>query len=99
MAKLSARGRTEQHRFSKVTREQRGTNDIFDSTRYISIMSDGHILRKTTWRNSIGKLEGTPWNNMGRCDNVTSYIEKLTQSGYSPPGPPGQKGGDSDDET
>ena len=83
MAKLSARGRTELYRLSKTITEQAGTADQYESTRYYAIMSDGHILRKTCWRNSIGKLESTPWNDLCRCPNVQAYLATLKTAGYS----------------
>ena len=83
MAKLSARSRTELYRLSKTTAEQAGTADEYKSTKYYAIMSDGHVLRKTSWHNSIGKLEGTPWNDLGRCSDVPAYLAKVKLAGYS----------------
>ena len=84
MAKLSARGRTELYRLSKVTKEQAETQDAYESIRYYAIMSDKHVLKKSTWRNSGGKLEGTPWKDLGRLSgDVTDYVEKLKANGYT----------------
>ena len=83
MAKLSARGRTELYRLSKTTTEQARTADQYESTRYCAIMSDGHILRKTSWHNSVGKVESTPWNDLGRCADVPAYLAKVQLAGYS----------------
>ena len=84
MAKLSAHKRTELYRLSKVTKEQAGSADEYEATRYYAVMSDKHVLKKTMWRNSTGKLDGTPWNDLGRLSgDISAYVEKLKTAGYS----------------
>jgi len=84
MAKLSAHGRTELYRLSKVTKEQAGSADEYESIRYYAIMSDKHVLRKSAFYNSLGALISSPWNDLGKLSGeIESYMQKLRTSGYS----------------
>lgn len=84
MAKLSARGRTELVRLSKAITEQAGTMDTYESTRFYAIMSDKHVLKKTQWRDSAGKLQSMPWNDLGKLSGeIEDYVQKLRAAGYN----------------
>ena len=64
--------------------EQPGTADQYESIRYYVVMSDKHILKKTSWRRSDSKLDSTPWNDLGRLSvEVSAYVQKLRDAGYS----------------
>lgn len=77
MAKLSARGRTELC-LLKVTKEADQT------TRYMAVMSDNDVLTKISWRNGEGKIESTPWRDLGKLRQKTAevYHDELIASGY-----------------